>query len=496
MYDALYARQSVERTDSISIESQLEACQYEARGRPYKAYIDRGYSGKDTRRPAFAELLQDVREEKVARVIVYKLDRISRSILDFTNMMELFQSHQVEFISSTERFDTATPIGRAMLNLCIVFAQLERETIQKRVTDAYASRCKRGFYMGGRLPYGFTKTDTVIDGIRTACYTPIPAEAEQVQLLYALYADPENSLGDIVRFFKERSIVQQRGGTWTTARLSEMLRNPVYVRADPTIYDFFKSQGAILCNPREDFTGIHACYLYRGTTSRSQRDLSGKEIVLAPHEGIVSAADWLKCRIRCLGNRQSTRTCKAKNSWLSGKIKCGNCGYGLTIVKANTKWERYFVCSASLASKKQTCPGTGGTIYAGVLEGYLRNAIQERAAVLCDRSEPQKARRTLQNKLAELEQQIEDLLDSVPGANQVLLAYINRKIEALEGQKNRLEQELAACSEPPDRTSWQVLSDRLTQWDDLSFADKQAVADVFLESITVANGTIEIAWNL
>ena len=153
MYDALYTRQSVEKVDSISIESQLEYCKYETRGNPYKEYIDRGYSGKNTNRPAFEEMLEDIKQGKISRVIVYKLDRISRSILDFANMMDIFQKYNVEFVSSTERFDTSTPIGRAMLNICIVFAQLERETIQKRVTDAYYSRCKRGFYMGGRIPY-------------------------------------------------------------------------------------------------------------------------------------------------------------------------------------------------------------------------------------------------------------------------------------------------------------------------------------------------------
>ena len=137
MYDALYTRQSVEKIDSISIESQLEYCKYETRGNPYKEYIDRGYSGKNTNRPAFEEMLEDIKQGKISRVIVYKLDRISRSILDFANMMDIFQKHNVEFVSSTERFDTSTPIGRAMLNICIVFAQLERETIQKRVTDAY-----------------------------------------------------------------------------------------------------------------------------------------------------------------------------------------------------------------------------------------------------------------------------------------------------------------------------------------------------------------------
>ena len=143
--DAIYARQSVDRKDSISIESQIEFCKYELRGGNYKDYKDKGFSGKNTDRPRFQELMADIKRGLIRRVVVYKLDRISRSILDFATMMELFQQYNVEFVSSTEKFDTSTPMGRAMLNICIVFAQLERETIQKRVTDAYYSRCQRGF---------------------------------------------------------------------------------------------------------------------------------------------------------------------------------------------------------------------------------------------------------------------------------------------------------------------------------------------------------------
>ena len=148
--DVIYARQSVDRKDSISIESQIDFCKYELKGGSCRVFKDKGYSGKNTDRPEFQKLLGEIRKGKVRRVVVYKLDRISRSILDFANMMELFQEYDVEFVSSTEKFDTSTPMGRAMLNICIVFAQLERETIQKRVTDAYYSRCLKGFHMSGQ----------------------------------------------------------------------------------------------------------------------------------------------------------------------------------------------------------------------------------------------------------------------------------------------------------------------------------------------------------
>ena len=135
----------------------------------------------------------------------------------------MIEEYHVEFVSSTEKFDTSTPIGRAMLNICIVFAQLERETIQKRVTDAYYARNKRGFYMGGRIPYGYRLKETIIDNIRTSMYEEVPEESEQLKLIYSLYADPANSLGDIIRYLNKHGIKQLRGGNWTSARIREIL---------------------------------------------------------------------------------------------------------------------------------------------------------------------------------------------------------------------------------------------------------------------------------
>lgn len=502
MFDALYSRQSVERADSISIESQLEYCRYETRGNQYKEYVDRGYSGKNTNRPAFEEMLDDIKNGKVSRVIVYKLDRISRSILDFANMMDVFQKYHVEFVSSTERFDTSTPIGRAMLNICIVFAQLERETIQKRVTDAYYARCKKGFYMGGRIPYGFTKKETVIDGIKTSMYVPLSEEAEQVKLLYSLYADPKNSLGDVIRYLYEHNIQHLRGAMWSTSRLSDMLRNPIYVKADADVYEFFKEQGANIANPVTDFTGFNACYLYKGTESstRKQCDLKCKEIVLAPHEGIVSSQDWLKCRRRCLNNRQSAMTGKAKNSWLSGKVKCGKCGYGLMLARANTKWGRYFVCSTAVTTKKKKCTGTGCTVYADVLESYMKDEIRKRLAefeVLEKKENYLDDPKINQIKIqvANIDREIEDLLQKVSSANEVLMDYINKRTEALDSEKRSLERELSALEQKSKNGISTEIKDHVRKWDETSLEDKKLVVDAFVKVIHIADGNIEITWN-
>lgn len=229
--DAIYARQSVDKKDSISIESQIDFCKYELKGGSFRTYLDKGYSGKNTDRPHFQELLRDIEKGLVAKVVVYKLDRISRSILDFANMMELFQRYNVEFVSSTEKFDTSTPMGRAMLNICIVFAQLERETIQKRVTDAYYSRCQKGFHMSGKAPYGFKLEPTVLEGIHTKMMVEDSEAANRVRLMFEMYSQPQTSFGDITRYFSENGI-DFDGKELQRATLSNLLRNPAYAQAD------------------------------------------------------------------------------------------------------------------------------------------------------------------------------------------------------------------------------------------------------------------------
>mgnify|MGYP000537556735 CR=1 FL=1 len=198
-----------------------------------KEYTDKGYSGKNTDRPKFQELVRDIKRGLIAKVVVYKLDRISRSILDFANMMELFQQYNVEFVSSTEKFDTSTPMGRAMLNICIVFAQLERETIQKRVTDAYYSRSQRGFKMGGKAPYGFHTEPIKMDGINTKKLVVNPDEAANIRLMFEEKTQmediPEHAGKTFIDLFKEmaarypdRPAVRDDSGDFTYRELDRM----------------------------------------------------------------------------------------------------------------------------------------------------------------------------------------------------------------------------------------------------------------------------------
>ena len=126
--DAFYGRQSpVEKEDSVSIKEQIRLSKHMFNEDSVKEYLDDGYSGKTLDRPQLQQLFKDIESGQVARLIVYKIDRIVRSTLDFANLMDLLQKHNVEFVSVKENFESKTPLGRAMLNMSIVFLQLDLE---------------------------------------------------------------------------------------------------------------------------------------------------------------------------------------------------------------------------------------------------------------------------------------------------------------------------------------------------------------------------------
>jgi len=289
--------------------------------------------------------------------------------------------------------------------------------------------------------------------------------------------------------------------------------NPFFYQADTEVYRFFQSQGAIIHNPINEFIGYYACYLYKGVNSntRKQSDLSGKELVLAPHKGLIPAPIWLACRKRCQNNRSSAATCKAQTSWLSGKIKCGNCGYALIIRKAKTKYGRYFVCSQS--GKQGHCKGAGCTIYADILEEYINTLIQKRLSEFSSLSAPLTDENNIENtltntdnppknilqqqfRIVQIDAEIDALLSKVPQAENTLLNYINQKISQLDTERKILQKEMDTFITTNCKKEENTIANPIEIWQALSFADRQAVVDIFIKIIRIANGNMEIVWNI
>ncbi len=442
--DAIYARQSVDKKDSISIESQIEFCKYELKGSNCKEYKDKGYSGKNTERPEFQQLMRDIESGLVRKVVVYKLDRISRSILDFAKMMDYFQKYEVEFVSSTEKFDTSTPMGRAMLNICIVFAQLRQ--------------------------------------------------------MYEMYADPQVSLHDITKKLTADGMRTYHGRPLSRATLSVILRNPIYVMADLDIYEFYKSQGTDIYNNAADFAGTNGCYYYqgKGNTEDKHKHLQGQTLVLAPHEGFIPSELWLKCRKKLLASHTYQPARKARNTWTAGKIKCGKCGYAL--MSAHSNGILYMRCTVHADSG--ACPGCG-CVKLHELEAVVYGAMVKKLKdfkTLTGRKKAAKISPKLTAKrleLAQVESEIEKLLDTLTGASPVLLSYVNSRIEELDAKRQSISNEIAKLSAdavPAEKI--ESISGYLDDWENVSFEDKRQVVDALITVIRATNEKVEIEWKI
>lgn len=270
---AIYARQSVEKQGSISIETQVSICETYAKEKT-RCYIDKGFSGKNLKRPALNRLLEDIRKGGIQAVFVYKLDRISRSLYDFAGLMEFFSKQRVRFVSCTEWFDTDSPMGRAMLSMAATFAQLERETISQRVQDVYARRSRMGIYMGGQVPLGFRLGE---GGLMAE-----PREAALIEELFFRYIHL-GSYKKVSEALNAKGKKTRRGNAFTPARIGEILRNPVYVKAGDATVAYAKNKGIQLVLEDFDWRN-HGFYQYG----------QGKTVwVSAGHQGLIEEDAFL-----------------------------------------------------------------------------------------------------------------------------------------------------------------------------------------------------------
>lgn len=490
----------MDRVDSISVESQVEFCRREVIGEDIKVYTDKGYSGKNTDRPAFQEMMADITAGKIRRVIVYRLDRISRSVLDFASVIDMFQKYGVDFVSTMEKFDTGTPIGKAMLMIVMIFAQLERETIQQRVIDAYSSRSKRGFYMGGKVPYGFRLKETVIDGIRTKMYEPVPKETAIIEQIFSMYAQSQTSFGDIVRWLDERQVKKRNGEPFSRSRIRDLVVNPVYVRADYRLYEFYKAQGTIIENRPEDFIGTNGAYLYSGNEGKRKTvSLQGHTLVLAPHEGLIPSDIWIKCRSKCLSSTRVAKPIKAKATWLAGKVKCAHCGYALSakVYHCKTKSDnRYYLCN----NKYNTGGCNFGSLDADLVDEIVFEEMRKKLAEFNTLTKQKQESCDLQTiklktRIEVIDQEIGSLLDKIPLANGAVMEYINNRITVLDTEKKELYAEIVRLTEGKEYRLKKITG-YLDNWEEISMGDKLTVVDSLIESIYASQEKIKINWKI
>lgn len=504
-----YARKSVERINSISCETQIEYCKSaikpEERNEKTVTIIDNGFSGGNVDRDGFQKMMKLVRQNKVSKVVVYKLDRISRSLSDFVNILQEFKEHNVEFVSSQEAFDTSSPYGELIVKILMVFAEFERTSTINRVTQAYAHRSEMGFYMGGRKPYGFELEPTVIHNIKTKKLNPIPSEAEQIKYIFEVYAQENVSLRRLLDILVAEDKKPLDGSNWSTSKLSSILRNPIYVKADSDVYDYYERHGVQMITDVSMFTGEYGAQLYgRSKHNPDSTDWSDMKLVLLSHFGVVDSMIWLKCQRKLEKNKQIGNSASNRTSWLSGKVICEKCGHTMTTIKGKINKEgeirRYFNCTGK--SHQRICTGTKVTIYAEDLENMVYDCISEKLADL--KNTRHTAVKTnaaelndLKLKIKAIEKSEKQLMDTIltGGFNDDLLKIANQKATQLKNDKQILYKQMEEINDNGEDTD--IVINLAHSWRSADYNCKKSVAMIMIHKIIISeDGNAQIIWNI
>jgi site-specific DNA recombinase len=237
---AIYTRVSTDQgleQDFNSLDAQYDASQAYIRSQAHAGwtllrgkYDDGGFSGSNTDRPALQRLLDDVRARKIDVIVVYKVDRLTRSLADFAKLVELFDENDVSFVSVTQQFNTTTSMGRLTLNMLLSFAQFEREVTSERIRDKIAASKRKGLWVGGRTPLGYDVKDRKV--------RVNAEEADRVRTIFRGYLKL-GSLNLLMADLRKRGIVTKirklkkgmrvGGIPFTRGSLAQLLRNRFYI---------------------------------------------------------------------------------------------------------------------------------------------------------------------------------------------------------------------------------------------------------------------------
>lgn len=367
----IYSRKSVVTGKGDSLENQIQMCKgyitskfEDAQESNFFVYEEEGFSGKNTQRPMFLQMLRDLDTIKPDFIVCYRLDRISRSVSDFAWLIEMLNQKEVSFLCIKEEFDTSRPMGKAMMYMASVFAQLERETIAERVRDNMRMLARGGQWLGGTPPLGFFSekiTETTKEGKTKTVYALGVKSVEMAYVRYMFQVFLEKKrVSDVGRKLIENNIRTREGKAYSHESIKLILQNPVYAIGDHDIWNYFIQKEGEVCFSLEEATGTQGVIAYNKRDYRKKNaPRQGMEkwiIALGNHAGIISGADWIRVQEILLGGEKKGKVHRIHNDYalLSSGITCGICGEKMTGKKRGQGGFDY-ICSTKRAKGKIAC---------------------------------------------------------------------------------------------------------------------------------------------
>lgn len=476
---AIYSRKSRFTGKGESINNQIDLClSYITTtfGISYAQnaiiFEDEGFSGGNINRPDFQKMMEAAHKLQFKAIVVYRLDRISRNISDFSRLIEELGRLKIDFISIREQFDTSSPMGRAMMYIASVFSQLERETIAERIHDNMHELAKTGRWLGGTTPTGYTSTHTQtlsLDGKRKkSCHLKlIPEESQIIQKIYALYSETDSLTKTETELLRQQ-VKTKTGRNFTRFSIKSILQNPVYLIADQDAYQYFIEKKAELFSPSAAFDGIHGILAY----NRTHQEKGHSTVYLPIHEWIISVGQhsglipshkWIAVQQSLARNQcRAYHKPRRNTALLTGLLWC-TCGSRM-YPKVSAKTGTYtYICKCKERSKKALCSHnnlSGNFIDDAVLthishlafdtKHLLKQLAQEEQLMLQNQSQAMHAQAHLYQAQLEIQHKITALVDSLADFEHSPAAvHIQKRIEELHEQNSRLDSQITALQTAP-----------------------------------------------
>lgn len=464
---AIYSRKSKFTGKGESIANQIEMCRKKLdatrsglRDEDVLIFEDEGFSGKNTKRPAFQRMMQQCREGKIECIICYRLDRISRNTIDFLTMYEELDSMGVSFISVHDNFDTSTAIGKAMLVITSAFAELERNIIAERIQDNMHELAKTGRWLGGNPPTGYRSVGTVgsftEDGKtrKAKKLEVIPEQAALVKMIFRKFLELR-SLTALDAYLLQNDIQSKNGKAFTRCTLKSLLQNPVYMIADEDAWHYYQLTEAQVYAEETDFDGLHGIMAYNKTDEHIDnhnvcRPIDKWIIAVGAHEGLISGKDWTAVQKIFEQNRaKSYRKPRSNTALLSGRLYCAECGSFMRpklSQRLNKDGEVIYdyLCELKEKSKKHKCS----------MKRINGNALDR---MVCE-------------EIRRLSEQGSDLMKLLKGASkeftvsdQDYLDQIQRLRQSVRENETRIKNLTAALSSAADTAAYPVIISEISE---------------------------------
>lgn len=456
-----YARVSTDnQLENYSIEEQTQRLNAYCTAKGWtllQTYVDGGFSGGNTDRPALQQLLTAVRENKIDAVVVYKLDRLSRSQKDTLTLIEdEFLSHGTDFVSINENFDTSTPFGRAMIGILSVFAQLEKDQITERFTMGRIGRGKAGyFHGGGNAPTGYDYIDGKL----------VVNEYEAMQVREAFNAFLAGKSINAI----QRSLSSQYTTKWTATKVRNILKNSLYTGRVHFL--------------EQEYAGIHEPIIDEATFRAAS--------------SILSSFD-----------REAQKTTSQRNPFragylLSGLIYCARCGarysanHGFYKCYSRAKSSQKFIIDPDCKNDNWKIEALDDLVCRQV-DALIshRDALDELLASAEQNKTVKVDKERIRRRVSEIDSQIERLIELYQ-FSAIPMSALTQKVNTLSEEKSALQEQLDAPDEIPANELFKMaIVDYELGFGGGDIDSKRSMLSRLIERVTVEGQSVEVQWRI